>query len=486
MKISPILSVAICCGWHYSWPGMATITIVVIIAACERGLSQDSDALSVVAAKDWFEQNHSPFLALKMGNEQSKKLVIRPRWTESFSSRKGKWEFVESLIEGQGRFGFATQASAGKWKESENFGYLNSLSRLVVLKNNQTGAMVSFIMTIIGESEYLEKNQFKLWKNSYLSIRNDFNGLVLYHYLTGRFVNGWFFEKGETNKTVRFATGGELPIQLKTTGWYEITIQAYYQDCLSYWTVGEYPTGHNPDHWSYTENCGEIYTKEEVIIVVPTGTGTGTGTGKGTGTGTGTGSSGGYTPAFTSGTPCAGDPINNPRIASSGGTGVCGGVYGCYRPGKDSVCDLKKGFHDGTDIYAPLDSPVYAMYAGKVTFVESSVPRDTYGTAGDMGNWLYITSTPSSTTGLANPISVAYSHLNSISVTNGQFVQAGVQIGTTGSTGNAWDTKGEKHVHIQVYPLTSSGGLGTTKIDPKPYFATKFDDGANVQTPCKK
>jgi hypothetical protein len=447
-----------------------SFTILAIIVACEKDLLPNSKSLTVSEAKEWVESNYPEFIPLKFGNDERKPFIIKPKWSMSGRSSKGKWEFVETLIEAEGKFGFATPSSFEKWKNSENYGYLNSLSRLVVLKDTESKQMYSFIMTIVADMEYLEQSKFELWKDSYLKMSKDFNGLVLYHDLTGKFVNGWRFDNGKPDRTVTFDSGGDLPIRVKTTittcETYAIT--QYYQNCMTWTQNGENYSYCNPTVYSTTTYYTVCTTTE-----VPDTPG------------------GGYTPPtvppFTGGTPCAGDPINNPRIASSGGTGICGGIYGCYRPGSHPQCDNVKGFHDGIDIYAPLDSPVYAMYSGTVAIDQSGVPANTYGTAGALGNSVRITSTPSSTTGLANPISIAYSHLNSISVTNGQWVQAGVQIGTTGSTGNAWnyyETPGaEPHVHIQVYPALSNGTLGT-KIDPMPYLATKFGSDANVLIPC--
>jgi hypothetical protein len=59
-------------------------------------------------------------------------------------------------------------------------------------------------MTIVADMEYLEQSKFELWMESYLNRSKGFNGLVLYHDLTGKFVNGWRFDNGKPDKTVTF------------------------------------------------------------------------------------------------------------------------------------------------------------------------------------------------------------------------------------------------------------------------------------------
>lgn len=102
--------------------------------------------------------------------------------------------------------------------------------------------------------------------------------------------------------------------------------------------------------------------------------------------------------------------------------------------------------HSGVDLVAACGTPQYAGISGTVTINQNS----------SCGNGIYING------GVVNGTSIvlAYCHLSSYSVSNGQYVSQGDQIGLTGMTGGATGC----HVHFGVYlngstidPMTLSG-----------------------------
>lgn len=105
--------------------------------------------------------------------------------------------------------------------------------------------------------------------------------------------------------------------------------------------------------------------------------------------------------------------------------------------------------HQGTDMMAPWDVPVYAVEAG--TILES-----TQHGIGGKHIWLRGQS------GTA----YYYAHLNSLLVGEGASVAQGKQIGTNGNSGNA--AGGAPHVHLQVHP----SGRGGPAINPYPRVAS--------------
>lgn len=104
--------------------------------------------------------------------------------------------------------------------------------------------------------------------------------------------------------------------------------------------------------------------------------------------------------------------------------------------------------HQGTDMMAPWDVPVYAVEAG--TILES-----TQHGIGGKHIWLQGQS------GTA----YYYAHLNSLLAGEGASVSQGQQIGTNGNSGNA--AGGAPHVHLQVHP----SGRGGPAINPYPRVA---------------
>lgn len=160
--------------------------------------------------------------------------------------------------------------------------------------------------------------------------------------------------------------------------------------------------------------------------------------------------------------PCAGDPIKNASIASSGASGQYGGTYGCVRQGGSNCSEgIYNKKHGGIDIYAPENSDLYSISAGKVSYV---------GYITDLGNCIQVTSSDNST-------SILYAHLNSQSLAVGNDVKIGDKLGLTGKTGNANDPAIIPHVHIQI----KVNGVAT---DPQPFLSSTFNSDGSVGIPC--
>lgn len=89
--------------------------------------------------------------------------------------------------------------------------------------------------------------------------------------------------------------------------------------------------------------------------------------------------------------------------------------------------------HNGIDIAAPIGTPILAARGGRVTLV-----RGGSGWNGGYGNYIVITH--------ENGIQTLYAHLNSISVSQGDMVKQGEQIGSSGNTGRSTGP----HLHFEV------------------------------------
>jgi murein DD-endopeptidase MepM/ murein hydrolase activator NlpD len=100
-------------------------------------------------------------------------------------------------------------------------------------------------------------------------------------------------------------------------------------------------------------------------------------------------------------------------------------------------------FHTGLDFAAPIGTPIHAVMAGKVIFAAF---------AGAYGRQVQVRHYDGTVT--------SYSHMSAFSVSVGQVVRAGGQVGAVGVTGN---TTGP-HVHLEVRP---GGGA---PIDPEPWL----------------
>ncbi len=141
----------------------------------------------------------------------------------------------------------------------------------------------------------------------------------------------------------------------------------------------------------------------------------------------------------------------NPMIGSVDGPGQK------YGDSRDGGSRLHVGYDIGTRD-AP-GRPVVAGGDGVVIEVNNSL-----GSA--RGRWVMIDH--------GGNIRTLYQHLHSTSVSTGQAVAAGQQIGICGGTGSGSESAYKPHLHLEVF----TGGSGTAKsagytTDPKPFFAVR-------------
>ncbi|MFJ4466331.1 peptidoglycan DD-metalloendopeptidase family protein [Streptomyces sp. NPDC089424] len=106
------------------------------------------------------------------------------------------------------------------------------------------------------------------------------------------------------------------------------------------------------------------------------------------------------------------------------------------------------GYHTGVDFAAASGTPLKSVGAGTVVSA---------GWAGSYGNQVVIK--------LADGFYAQYAHLSSLSVSSGQSVTGGQQIGLSGSTGNSTGP----HLHFEIRTTPDYG----SDVDPVAYLASK-------------
>jgi hypothetical protein len=173
------------------------------------------DALTIEKAKAWYEmQKTTPVMMLK-SSKADKKADCTPDWEKAFASSNDNLEVVEAPLTAQSHFSFYTKESLELLKVNNEQGYLNSNSRIVIQKNKKTGLREDYIMTIIGDADYLKTKKCQLTKNTYLKKDKDFSGYVLFHNSDGVFVNGWQFNKGKVIATMTLTSSDQPTLRLK-------------------------------------------------------------------------------------------------------------------------------------------------------------------------------------------------------------------------------------------------------------------------------
>ena len=144
-----------------------------------------------------------------------------------------------------------------------------------------------------------------------------------------------------------------------------------------------------------------------------------------------------------------------------------------YLPLKRGTYTISSGFgprwgtmHQGIDFAAPIGTPIYAPFDGRVIQGADRAP----GTVAGFGNWVWIE-------GTTEPYDFIVGHMKhaSILVKAGDTVKAGQKIAEVGNEGGSTGA----HAHCELW--TRPGRLGGRAIDPAPFWGAAgadYPDGA--------
>ena len=147
--------------------------------------------------------------------------------------------------------------------------------------------------------------------------------------------------------------------------------------------------------------------------------------------------------------------------------------------------------HDGIDLYAELNTPVYATITGEVAAVVSNLNSPGVNPS-SRGLYVLIKSESNNIIykyGTNSPLCMVAQHLNSVNVTVGQSVTAGQIIGYTGKSGLTMTSYG---AHFHYAYCTESDFYRNDSacdfvdrlffhVDASLYETTKFDGAFNLK-----
>lgn len=113
--------------------------------------------------------------------------------------------------------------------------------------------------------------------------------------------------------------------------------------------------------------------------------------------------------------------------------------------------------HNGIDLAAPLNSPIFAAWSGVVTWASNQ--RQSGGGTSDYGYHVKISH--------ENGRSTLYAHLGrEISVIVGESIDGGQAIGYSGNTGNSTGP----HLHFEIRECPGADGYRQCQRDPWQYL----------------
>jgi hypothetical protein len=140
-------------------------------------------------------QGQEVFLKSPQG-EDLQLFFTEPSWIYSVVSTKDNLSFVEVDLTDRIALDFVPADNAAEYEKTGEFKYIHSVTRLVIQTDIETGERIGFLMTIIPSVEYSAHLGNQISKNTYLKRENNLDGLIVYHNLSGEFVNGWEYEEG--------------------------------------------------------------------------------------------------------------------------------------------------------------------------------------------------------------------------------------------------------------------------------------------------
>lgn len=170
--------------------------------------------LNLDAALSWYEAHQKPVVSTRSVDTKFE-LLSKLHWKKGLESRKEKFEVVEVPLLNKGGAVLMDSETMEKCKETER-GKIRNISRMVIIKNLETGEIINFIMHIVGTYDYL-MNAKHFEENSYLYRDPHFSGSIYFYEPEGSLVNGWKYEDGKIVATIKQGTEEGLRMQHEAT-----------------------------------------------------------------------------------------------------------------------------------------------------------------------------------------------------------------------------------------------------------------------------
>jgi len=188
------------------------LLLFVVFSACQKefydSLEAQDNNLTVKAAKTWYEINRPEEPAFSFP-EGKVKVPIKPDWLRAYTFKNSKYEVVETELSTYGMIAFSIPECMAKYIETKDMRYNQSYFRVVFRTDLQTNKTVGFLMTQVPNLAWLEKSNFKPFRNTnYLERDKNFGGWILFHNLDGSFSNGWIYENGKIKGSIKYMNIG--------------------------------------------------------------------------------------------------------------------------------------------------------------------------------------------------------------------------------------------------------------------------------------
>lgn len=207
---------------------------------------------SITEAQNWFTTNSTKKQITSVASRldlTNKIKSFTPLWSKALNSEDANYYVVECPVQFEKSPGFLVTDGINLNNK------INGLTRLLILKNKETGNISSALMNVYSFAGNIDESI------NYLKQSDSFSGNIFFTDLNGEFINGWIYEKGKVikkNKKIETNTGARLaPVsedgsgscQTVQTYWYERTCYFYSdgsEQCTDWIYVGTTSTTYCP------------------------------------------------------------------------------------------------------------------------------------------------------------------------------------------------------------------------------------------------
>ncbi|MES2267083.1 MAG: hypothetical protein V4520_10000 [Bacteroidota bacterium] len=258
------------------------IALCGIIYGCRKDISANFNPAPSIAsgpvvstAKQWYVTNFPKKAKANqttnaVSGEFDLSQFFNPDWDAAKSYTRFDDNVLEMPIDSASKIGLQT----GSNFPSQN----NSRTSVLILK--QAGAYNAYLMTIVGDADYLNGDVSKLAKNSYSKRDTNFSGMLYYTTPNGKFVNGYTYLNGNVKGHL---LDGILP--------YKQTVQSIkpnlvqYEVCTYWWQLVPDDSGGGYHKVWFTEptNCHMVVEGDLPGGIPPSGSAPGPGSSPGSG-----------------------------------------------------------------------------------------------------------------------------------------------------------------------------------------------------------
>jgi hypothetical protein len=207
--------------------------------------------LSLIQARKWYNeqmQGQEVFVGTTQG-EGKQLFFTEPSWTFIKESTKDNLSFVEVDLTDRIALDFVPADNADAYEKTGEFKYIHSVTRLVIQTDKNTAERIGFLMTIIPSVWYSANLSKRTATNTYLTRDESLDGLIVYHNLSGEFVNGWQYKEGKIVASLRETTEDDATVSYRAIpATYEVRKKIATRSNDEYYTIPEV------EIWGYYSN----------------------------------------------------------------------------------------------------------------------------------------------------------------------------------------------------------------------------------------